>query len=188
MATKTSLNKWIRAASNFIALISSRLLRQILANPFLSWILEDCMYQSSGNEKEGCCLFFPSSTKHEIWHFHVVVVQRRQEMYKKSMMLKVLFDQSKPIAFLPFSLPSSLLKLPIREFTQRWRRRQQERQKSDRKLDWQNNTFARASRFFVHFSTVIARLQRDTAKFHVLSRTGKKDNFLFHFLNFDAVL
>ena len=62
------------------------------------------MYQSSGNEKEGCCLFFPSSTKREIWHFHVVVVQRRQEMYKKSMMHKVLFDQSKPIAFLPFSL------------------------------------------------------------------------------------
>ena len=87
---------------------------KILANPFLSWILEDCMYQSSGNEKEGCCLFFPSSTKREIWHFHVVVVQRRQEMYKKSMMHKVLFDQSKPIAFLPFSLPSpsSLRKLP----------------------------------------------------------------------------
>ena len=73
------------------------------------------MYQSSGNEKEGCCLFFPSSTKREIWHFHVVVVQRRQEMYKKSMMHKVLFDQSKTIAFLPFSRtsPSSLLKLPI---------------------------------------------------------------------------
>ena len=74
------------------------------------------MYQSSGNEKESCCLFFPSffSTKHEIWHFHVVVVQRRQEMYKKSMMHKVLFDQPKPIAFLPFSLPSpsSLRKLP----------------------------------------------------------------------------
>ena len=72
------------------------------------------MYQSSGNEKEGCCLFFPSSTKREIWHFHVVVVQRRQEVYKKSMMHKVLFDQSKPLAFLPFSLPSpsSLRKLP----------------------------------------------------------------------------
>ena len=90
------------------------------------------MYQSSGNEKEGCCLFFPSSTKREIWHFHVVVVQRRQEVYKKSMMHKVLFDQSKTIAFLPFSLPSSLLKLPIREFTQRWRRRQQGRQKGER--------------------------------------------------------
>ena len=49
-----------------------------------------------------------------ITSFHVVVVQQRQEMYKKSMMHKVLFDQSKPLAFLPFSLPSpsSLRKLP----------------------------------------------------------------------------
>ena len=30
-------------------------------------------------------------------------------------------------------------------------------------LDWQNNNFARASRFFVHFSAVVARLQRETA-------------------------
>ena len=30
-ATKTSLKKWIRAASNFIALIPSRLIRQMLA-------------------------------------------------------------------------------------------------------------------------------------------------------------
>ena len=29
-ATKTSLKKWIRAASNFIALIPSRLIRQML--------------------------------------------------------------------------------------------------------------------------------------------------------------
>ena len=29
-------------------------------------------------------------------------------------------------------------------------------------LDWQKNNFARASRFFVHFLTVIARLQRES--------------------------
>ena len=29
-------------------------------------------------------------------------------------------------------------------------------------LDWQNNNFARASRFFVHFSAVVAQLQRKT--------------------------
>ena len=48
------------------------------------------LYQSSGKEKESCCLGFPSSTKREIKHFHVVVVH------------------------VPFSLPSSssLLKLP----------------------------------------------------------------------------
>ena len=31
------------------------------------------------------------------------------------------------------------------------------------KKDKQNNNFARASRFFVHFSAVVARLQRHTA-------------------------
>ena len=30
-------------------------------------------------------------------------------------------------------------------------------------LDWQNSNLARASRFFVHFLAVAARLQRDSA-------------------------
>ena len=30
-------------------------------------------------------------------------------------------------------------------------------------LDWQNNKFARASRFFVHFLAVVERLQRESA-------------------------
>ena len=30
-------------------------------------------------------------------------------------------------------------------------------------FDWQNNNFARASRFFVHFLAVAARLQRESA-------------------------
>ena len=30
-------------------------------------------------------------------------------------------------------------------------------------LDWQNNNFARASRLFVHFVAVVARLQRENA-------------------------
>jgi len=33
------------------------------------------LYQSSGKEKESCCLVFPSSTKREFRHFHVVVGQ-----------------------------------------------------------------------------------------------------------------
>ena len=44
------------------------------------------LYQSSGKEKESCCLLFPSSTKREIGHFHVVVVQRRQRNVQKSVM------------------------------------------------------------------------------------------------------
>ena len=58
----------------------------------------------------------------------------------------------------------------IRELKQRRRRRQQERP----------NNFARASRFFVPFFAVVARLQRESAWIHVLSRTGTQDNnFLF---------
>ena len=44
------------------------------------------LYQRSGKEKESCCLVFPSSTKREIWHFHVVLVQRRQRNVQKSVM------------------------------------------------------------------------------------------------------
>ena len=66
------------------------------------------LHQSSGNEKESCCLFFPSSTKREIWQFHVVVgamtVEKRAK--KRDALAKLLFCQSKPLAFLPFLLPS----------------------------------------------------------------------------------
>ena len=56
-------------------------------------------------------------------------------------------------------------------------------------LDKQNDNLHVHHAFFVHFSAVVARPQRETASFHVLSRTGTKDNnFLFLFLNFDAVL
>ena len=49
-------------------------------------------------------------------------------------------------------------------------------------LEKQNNNFARSSRFFVHFSAVVARLQREMVQVHVLSRTGTKDhNFPFSF-------
>ena len=44
------------------------------------------LHQSSGKEKESCCLLFPSSTKREIRHFHVVVVKRRQRNVQKSVM------------------------------------------------------------------------------------------------------
>ena len=44
------------------------------------------LYQSSGIEKESCCLEFPSSTRREIRRFHIVVVQRRQKNVRKSVM------------------------------------------------------------------------------------------------------
>ena len=39
-------------------------------------------------------------------------------------------------------------------------------------LDWLNNNFARASRFFVHFLAFVARLRRESTQFDVLSRVG----------------
>ena len=44
------------------------------------------LHQSSGKEKGSCCLVFPSPTKREIRHFHVVVVQRRLRNVQKSVM------------------------------------------------------------------------------------------------------
>ena len=44
------------------------------------------LHQSSGKEKESCCLLAPSSTKREIRHFHVVVVQRRKRNVQRSVM------------------------------------------------------------------------------------------------------
>ena len=56
------------------------------------------LYQSSGKEKESCCLEFPSSTKREIRHFHVVAVQLRAKKCKKKR-AKLLFCYYKPVAF-----------------------------------------------------------------------------------------
>ena len=44
------------------------------------------LHQSSGKENGSRCLAFTSSTKREIRHFHVVVVQRRQRNVQKSVM------------------------------------------------------------------------------------------------------
>ena len=44
------------------------------------------LYESSGKERERRCLEFTSSTKQEIRHFHVVVVQWRQRNVQISLM------------------------------------------------------------------------------------------------------
>ena len=79
------------------------------------------LHQSSGKQKESCCLLFPSSTKREIRQFHVVVVRAttvEKCTKNRDARAKLLFWLSKPIAFLPFSLlsPSSLRKLPTYYF------------------------------------------------------------------------
>ena len=71
--------------------------------------------------KESCCLVFPSSTKREFRHFHVVVGQRRQRNVQEKRDARANYEAVvlliKPIDFLSFSLPStsSLLKLPNRK-------------------------------------------------------------------------
>ena len=86
-------------------------------------------------------------------------------------------------SYTPLKVPANNKELKQRRRRRRRRRRRQrERQKGNR-LDQQNNNSARASRFFVHFLGVVARLQR----FHVLSRTGTEDNN-FLLLNFDTGL
>ena len=53
-------------------------------------------------------------------------------------------------------------------------------------LDWQNDNFDRASRFFVHFFAVNTRLRRH---FHVLLRTWTQHNdFIFIFVNLETVV
>ena len=72
------------------------------------------LYQSSGKEKESCCLVFPSSTgTQEARRSRAETAKKCTK--KRDARAKLLFYQSKPIAFLPFSLtsPSSLLKLPF---------------------------------------------------------------------------
>ena len=64
-----------------MALIPSRLIRQMLA--IFSEQNSEGLYQSSGKEKESCCLVFLSSTKREVRHFHVVIVQGRQRNVQK---------------------------------------------------------------------------------------------------------
>ena len=43
------------------------------------------LYESSGKEKESCCVVFPSSTKREIRKVHVIVVQQWLRNVEKSM-------------------------------------------------------------------------------------------------------
>ena len=57
-----------------------------LGNFFWSWVLKDCIEVQKKKEEESRCLVFTSSTKGEIRHFHVVVVQWRQRNVQKSVM------------------------------------------------------------------------------------------------------
>ena len=76
---------------------------------------------------------FTYSTKREIRHVHIVVVQKRAKKCTKKAWCtcKVVVLLIKPIVFLTFSLPSALLHLK-RDLKIRRRRRQRELQKNNR--------------------------------------------------------
>ena len=79
---KRAFKKWIRAASNFMALIPSRLIFQTLAIFFE--FNSKGLHQSSGKEKESGCLVFPSSTKREF----------RQQWRQRNVQMSVMHVQS----------------------------------------------------------------------------------------------
>ena len=95
---RTSLKKWIRFLSVYIAIIPAHLHCQMQPNPpgveFLGTI------SKYSKRKFRRCLF-TSSVKREIRHFHVVVVQKPgREMYKKhGARAKLLFCWSNLLSF-----------------------------------------------------------------------------------------
>ena len=115
-ATKMSPKKWSRPASNFIALIPSRSIRQMLA--FFLELSSKILYQSSGKEKESRYLVFTSSTKREIRELshRSRAVTARKCAKKRDARAKLFFSANITNCFLPFLLtsPSSMLKLPLK--------------------------------------------------------------------------
>ena len=67
------------------------------------------LYQSSGKEKDSCCLVFLSLTKRKFGHFHIVVVQQQQINVQESVMHVQSCVVNQTYCF--FLSPSSLLKL-----------------------------------------------------------------------------
>ena len=94
---------------------------------------------------------FPSSTKREFRHFHVVVGQRRQRnvQKKRDARAKLLFCQSNLLLFCRSRCRPRRRCLRSLFKIQR-HGRQRERQKNNRFYK-QNNNFARAPRFFCTF-------------------------------------
>ena len=90
------------------------LICQMLANNFLGWNLKGPFLKKNWGLRSRTALF---THFHSLKQFHVAIAQRRLGNTQKSVMhvQSCRFAKNKPIAFLPFSLPSpsSLLKLPI---------------------------------------------------------------------------
>ena len=55
--------------------------------------------------------------------------------------------------------------------------------KNNNRFSWQNNNFARASYFFLHFFAVFARLRLEIAQFYFLRGGRKQATTQFYFLS-----
>ena len=119
------------------------------------------LHQSSGKQKESRCLVFTSSTKHEIRHFHVVVVQKKRVMHVQS----CCFANLLLFCYCFFSCPRCRRRrrLILGSFSNDDGDGNEDVKKAIDRFIEKNNNFARASPFFVNFFTVLARLRRENA-------------------------
>ena len=84
-ATKTSLKKWIRAASNFIALIPSISFNSPkVGKVFWSWILEDCIKVQEKKKKVLPCVPVLDKT----WNYRLRNVQKKCDAHAKLLFCK----------------------------------------------------------------------------------------------------
>ena len=106
---KTSLKKWIRTVSNFIVLVQFHSICQMMAK--FSGVQSERTVSKFRKRKTkfNCCLVFTYSIKRarEIRNF---TSQSHSDAEKytenRNARVKLLFFLFKPLAFLPFSLPS----------------------------------------------------------------------------------
>ena len=98
---KASLKKWIRAASNFIALIPSRSIRQMLTF-FVLELNSKRLYRSSGKKKRksSSCVHVLHKTWHQVFSRRSRAVTAKKCTKKPDARAELLFCQEwKPIDF-----------------------------------------------------------------------------------------
>ena len=105
MGGKTSSKKWIRAESNFIALIATNQICQILA--IFQWLNSKGLYLSLQIDRKNRCHVSPSSMKREMRKFFDVVVQwgpernvKKSVMHMQSCANLLFFCRSRCLSFL----------------------------------------------------------------------------------------
>ena len=113
MVTKTSLKKWIRATSNLIAFIPTRSIRQMLAHFSGVEFLKAVSNFRKRKRKSLSCVHVLDKAWNKAFSRCTRAATAKKWTEKSDARAKLLFCQSKPIVFLPFSVtsPSSSLKL-----------------------------------------------------------------------------